>query len=89
MDTKKKVNPPNKVLKGIKDPLAITMARQVIHRTNVGVMQKKNSMVNVTIAINMVKRQMNVKRNQNLKENVTNARNKVTRHQTTRPSHSI
>ena len=26
-DTKKKVNPPNKALKGIKDPLAITMVR--------------------------------------------------------------
>ena len=52
-------------------------------------MEKKNSMVNVTIAISMVTRLINVKRNQNLKANVTNARNKVTRHQTTEPSHSI
>ena len=52
-------------------------------------MENKNSMVNTTIAISMVTGIMNVKRNQNLKANVTNARNKVTRHQTAEPSHLI
>ena len=89
MDTKKKVNPPNKVLKIIKDLLAITMVRLVIHKTNIGVMGKQNSMENATIVVSMVIGPMNVKRNQNLKVSVTNARNKGTRHQNAKPRHSI
>ena len=80
MDTKKKVNPPNKVLKGIKDPLAIIVVKYVIHQTNVRVMEKKNSMKNSTIAISMGTRLMNSKRNQNLKVTITNVRNMDTRH---------
>ena len=43
-------------------------------------MEKENSMVNVSIAISMVIKLMSAKRNQNLKANVINARNKDTRH---------
>ncbi len=38
-------------------------------------------MENATIVVSMVIELMNARRNQNLKANVTNARNKVTRHQ--------
>ena len=62
LDTKKKVKPPNKVLKGIKDLLVITVVRQVIHQINVGVMERKNSMENATIAVSMVIRLMNAKK---------------------------
>ena len=51
-----------------------------MHKKNVGVMVKLNSMENVTIVINMVIEQMNAKRNQDLKENVTNVRNMDTSH---------
>ena len=44
-------------------------------------MEKLNSMENATIVVNMVIELMNAKRNQNLRASVTNARNKVTRHQ--------
>jgi hypothetical protein len=43
-------------------------------------MVKENSMVNVSIAISMVTKLMNARRNIKLKENVTNARNKVIMH---------
>ena len=52
-------------------------------------MEKKNLMVNIKIEISMVTKLMNVNRNQNLKANVTNARNKITRHQAAEPTHSI
>ena len=42
-------------------------------------MERKNLMESATIAINMVIKLMNVRRNQNLKVNVTNAKSKVTR----------
>jgi len=38
----KKVNLPNKELKGIKDPLLIIIVRHVIYQTNVGAMGKEN-----------------------------------------------
>ena len=38
LDKKKKVNPPNMVLKRNKNLLAITMVRYIIYQTNVGVM---------------------------------------------------
>ena len=50
-------------------------------------MEKKNSMVNVKTTINMVTKKINVKRNQNLKENVTNAKGMVTKHQNAHPNH--
>ena len=66
------------------------MVSEVILQINVGVMEKnKNSMENTTIAVNMVTRLMNAKRNQNLRASVTNARNKVTRHLNVDLSHSI
>ena len=77
MDAKKKVNLPNKELKRVKDPLEIIVVRQVIHQTNVGVMEKKNSMENATIVVSMVTRLMNAIRNQNLRESVTSERNKM------------
>ena len=89
MDTRKKENLQNKVPKGIKDPLVIIVARQVIHLTDVGAMVKENSMVNVSIAISMVTKPMNAMKNQSLKANVINARNKVTRHLSADLSHSI
>ena len=85
LDTKMKVNPPNNVLKRIRNPLAISVARYVIHQTNVGVMGKENSIENATIAIIMDIRLMNAKRNQNLKANVTNAKNMYTSHQNAKP----
>lgn len=80
LNTKKKVNLQNKELKGIKDPLAIVVVRQGIHRTNLGAMEKENSMENATIGIIMVIWLMSAKRNQNLKANITNARNMDTSH---------
>ena len=50
-------------------------------------MEKKNSMESVTTAINMVTKLMNARRNQNLKVNVTNAKDMVTRHQNADPNH--
>ena len=52
-------------------------------------MERKNLIENATIAISMVTRLMNARRNQNLKENVTNARNKVTSHPSENQNHSI
>ena len=52
-------------------------------------MGKQNSMVNASIAINMVTKQMSAKKNQNLKATVTNAKNMVTRHSNADPNHSI
>ena len=89
LDRKNKVNPPNKVLKGIKDPLVIIVARQVIHLTNVGAMAKENSKVNASIAISMVTKQMSAKRNQNLKSIVTIVKSMVIRHSNANPKHSI
>ena len=85
LDAKKKLNLPNKELKRINDLLAIIVVRWIIHLKNVGVMEKKNSMENVTIAISMVKKLMNVKRNRDLKANVTNVRNMETSHQNAKP----
>ena len=89
LDKKKKVNPPNRVLKRIRNPFAITLAREVTHQTNVGAMERKNSMENATIVVSMVIKLMNARRNQNLKANVTNARSKVTRHPNVDQNHSI
>ena len=84
LDTmKKKVNLPRKVLKGIINLHAIIVGRLVIHQTNVGAME------NATTTINMVTKPMNVRRNQNLKVNVTNEEGMVTRHQNVDPNHSI
>ena len=52
-------------------------------------MGKKYSMESVTSAISMVIGLMNVKINQNLRASVTNARNKVTKHQNAELSHLI
>ena len=52
-------------------------------------MERKNSMEISTTIFNMVIGLMNVKRNQNLKESVTNVRNKDTRHQNAKIRHSI
>ena len=46
-------------------------------------------MENATIAINMVIKLMNARRNQNLKKNVTNVTNKVTRHLNANLNHPI
>ena len=90
MDTiKKKVNPQNKELKEIRNQHAIIVERLVAYQTNAGAMEKKNSMESVTTTINMVTKLMNARRNQNLKVNVTNAKDMVTRHQNADPNHSI
>ena len=46
-------------------------------------------MKNATIVVRMVIKLMKERRYQNLKENVTNARSKVTRHLSVDPNHSI
>ena len=56
------------------------MERLVIHQTNDGAMEKKNSMESDTTATNMDTKKMNARRNQNLKVNVTNVKDMVTRH---------
>ena len=82
LDTmKKKVNLHNKVKKEFRNLHAIIVGRLVTHQTNVGAMEKKNSMGSVTTATSMVTKPMNARRNQNLKVNVTNAKDMVTRHQ--------
>ena len=65
------------------------MERLVIHQTNVGAMENKNSMESATTAIRMVTKPMNAWRNQNLKVNVKNVKGMVTRHQNVDPNHSI
>ena len=87
--TMKKVNLPNKVAKGIKDLHATTLVRKVTHQTNVGAMERQDSMANATTVISMVTKLMNARRNLNLKANVTNARNKVTRHLNVEQIHSL
>ena len=52
-------------------------------------MEKPNSMVSASTAISMVTRQMSVKKNQNLKAIVTNAKGMVIRHSSANPNHSI
>ena len=52
-------------------------------------MENLNSMVNVSIAISMVTKQMSAKRNQNLKEIVTIVKSMVIRHSNANPKHSI
>ena len=52
-------------------------------------MEKKNSMANATIAVSMVMKLINARRNQNLKANVTNAKGMVTKHQNANPNHLI
>ena len=52
-------------------------------------MAKENSKVNASIAISMVTKPMNAMKNQSLKANVINARNKVTRHLNADLSHLI
>ena len=83
------MNPQSKELKEIRNQDAIIMKRLVTHQTNVGAMEKKNSMVSVTTAINMVTKLMNARRNQNLKVNATSAKDMVTRNQNADPNHSI
>ena len=68
----KKVNHPSEVHKRIKYLLAIIVVSWVIHQTNVGEMEKKNSMENATIAISMIIGKISAKRNPSLKANVTN-----------------
>ena len=51
--------------------------------------KRKKSMENALIAINMVIWPMNAKKNQNLRESVTNLRNKDTRHENGKPQDSI
>ena len=52
-------------------------------------MERQNSMENTTIATSMVIKKMDARRNQNVKESVTNARNKVTRHLDENLNHSV
>ena len=52
-------------------------------------MVKLNLMEYATIAVIMVIELMNAKRNQSLRESVTNARNKVIRHLNANLNHSI
>ena len=52
-------------------------------------MEKKNSMENAINVVNMVIKVMSARRNQNLKVNVTNARDKVTRNPNADLNHSI
>ena len=52
-------------------------------------MEKKNLMENATIAVSMVIKVMNARRNQNLKAIVTNAKSMVIRHSNANPNHSI
>ena len=81
LDTiKKKANPQSKELEEIRNLHEIILERLVTHQINVGVMEKKKSMENVTIATNMDTKPMNARRNQNLKVNFTNAKGMVTRH---------
>ena len=75
----------NKELKRIKDLLAIIVVRQFIHKINVGAMGKENLMESATIAIKMVIRLMNGKRNQDLKEKVTSVTNMDITHQNEKP----
>ena len=86
---KKKVNLQRKVQRGIKNLQAITMRRLVTNQTNVGVMENQNSMGSVTTIISMVIKPMNVRRNQNLKVNVTNLEGMATRHQNADPNYSM
>ena len=90
LDTiKKKVNPQSKEQKEIRNLHAIIVERLVTHQTNVGAMEKQNSMESATTTTNMVTKLMNARRNQNLKVNVTNEKDMVTRHQNVDPNHSI
>ena len=57
--------------KEIRNLHAIIVERLVTHQTNAGAMENKISMESVTTTINMVTTQMNARRNQNLKVNVT------------------
>ena len=86
---KKKVNLQSKVQKGIRDLHAIIVGRLVTHQTNIGAIENKIFMESVTTAISMVTKPMNVRRNQNVKVNVTNAEGMVTTHQNVDPNHSI
>ena len=52
-------------------------------------MERRNSMVNVSIAISMVTKQLSAKKNQNLKAIVTNVKSMVIRHSNANPKHSI
>ena len=83
------MNHTSKELKRIKNLLAVTVVRLDIHQTNVGAMGKKNSMESATITASMVIRLMNVKRNLNLKANVTNARSMGTNLLNEKPRYCI
>ena len=72
------MNPQSKELKETRNLHAIIVEILVTHQTNVGAMEKKNSMESVTIAANMVIRQASAKINQSLKENVSIVINKDT-----------
>ena len=90
LDTiKKKVNHQRKEQKEIRNLHAIIVERLVTHQTNVGAMEKENSMESVTTATNMDTKPMNARRNQNLKVNVTSAKGMVAKHQNADPNHSI
>ena len=52
-------------------------------------MGKKNSMENATIVVSMVTSLMNSMRNKNLKENVTNVKRRVIKHQNVDLNHPI
>ena len=83
------MNPQSKEKKEIRNLHAIIVERLVTHQTNVGAMERKNSMESATTATNMDTKLMNARRNQNLKENVTSAKGMVTRHQNADPNHLI
>ena len=86
---KKKVNLQSKVQRIIKNLHAITVGRLTTHQTNVGAMEKKNSIGSVTTIISMVTKPLIARRIQNLKVNVTYVKGMVTRHQNIDPNHSI
>ena len=81
--------PQSKEKKEIKNLHAIIVERSATHQTNAGVMERQNSMENVTTTKNMDTKLMNARRNQNLKVNVTNVKGMVTKHQNVYPNHSI
>ena len=86
---KNKVNLQNEVQKGIKYLHAIIVGRLVTHQTNVGTMEKQDSMESAITKISMVTKLMNARINKNLKVYVINEKDMVTRHQNADLNHSI
>ena len=65
------MNHQSKEIKEIRNLHAIIVERLVTHQTNVGAMERENSMESLTTATNTDTKPMNVRRNQNLKVSVT------------------